>query len=66
MAGKGGRTLRVVRMVPSDGATKGPAYSSYFVEMKEPLLIELSFRLDDPKRKEYDTTARILIEGLAY
>ncbi|MBY0503054.1 MAG: hypothetical protein K2X03_04040 [Bryobacteraceae bacterium] len=66
IAGKGGRKVRVIRMVPSDGATKGPAYSSYFVEMKEPLLIELSFRLDDPKRMEYDTSARALIEGLAF
>jgi hypothetical protein len=66
IAGKGGKKIRVVRMAPSDASPKGFTYASYFVDLKVPMVIELGFRAEDPRRADYEKTARALIAELAF
>jgi hypothetical protein len=41
----------------------GPAYSSYFFQIgKTPILIELSYRSQDPKKVEFIAAAKWMIE----
>jgi hypothetical protein len=52
--------VAVVWFVPPDWT--GPTYSSYFFLVgKSPVLVELMYRADDPKREEYFAAAKAMI-----
>jgi hypothetical protein len=55
-----GAPVPVVWFTPSDAT--GPMYASYFFQVgRNPVLVELSYRGDDPKREEYIAAAKAVI-----
>lgn len=57
---RGGSTLPVVWFAPSDAT--GPMYASYFFQVgRNAMLVELSYRADDPRRDEYVSAAKAMI-----
>ena len=55
-----GAPVPVVWLAPPDAT--GPAYSSYFFQVgRTPVLVELMYRADDPKRHEYISAAKAMI-----
>jgi hypothetical protein len=57
---RSGATVPVVWFTPSDAT--GPMYASYFFQVgRKPVLVELSYRGDDPKRDEYVSAAKAMI-----
>jgi hypothetical protein len=47
-------------------STSGPAFASYFFQVgKTPLLLEIVYRAQDPKKNEYHAAVRRMIEQAA-
>ena len=60
VAAGSGAAVPVVWFTPSDAT--GPMYASYFFQVdRNPVLVELSYRADDPKRDEYISAAKAMI-----
>jgi hypothetical protein len=58
----GGAGVRIPVVWFASPALSGPAYSSYFFQAgRTPVLIELMYRADDPKRDEYQSLAKGMI-----
>ena len=59
-----GSKIPVIHMVPPD--SRGPIYSSFFLQAgPTPLLIELMYRADDPKRDDYEASVRSMIGSVS-
>jgi len=62
--GSDGREISVVCLASAERS--GPIFSRYFFQVgKTPALIEVMYRANDPKREEYQSAARHMIETAA-